>query len=65
MDKLNYTALRETICHSVLSNGLNIYVDERPEYGKQFAFFATRYGGMDLRFRGEDARNMRIIPIQK
>ena len=55
MDKLNYTALRETICHSVLSNGLNIYVDERPEYGKQFAFFATRYGGMDLRFRGEDA----------
>ena len=39
MDKLNYTALRETICHSVLSNGLNIYVDERPEYGKQFAFF--------------------------
>ena len=55
MDKLNYTALRETICHSVLSNGLNIYVDERSEYGKQFAFFATRYGGMDLRFRGEDA----------
>lgn len=55
MDKLNYTALRETIHHCVLPNGLNIYVDARPEYGKQFAFFATRYGGMDLRFRGEDA----------
>lgn len=54
MDKLNYTALRETIHHCVLPNGLNIYVDTRPEYGKQFAFFATRYGGMDLRFRGED-----------
>ncbi|MDE6590154.1 MAG: insulinase family protein [Oscillospiraceae bacterium] len=54
MDKRNYTALRETIHHCVLPNGLNIYVDARPEYGKQFAFFATRYGGMDLRFRGED-----------
>ncbi len=29
-------------------------MDVRPEFGKQFAFFATRYGGMDLRFRGED-----------
>ena len=55
MDERNYPALRETIHHCVLPNGLNIYVDARPEYGKQFAFFATRYGGMDLRFRGEDA----------
>lgn len=54
MDKLEYTALGETVYHCVLPNGLNIYVDVRPGYGKQFAFFATRYGGMDLRFRGED-----------
>lgn len=54
MDELNYTALRETVRRCVLPNGLNIYVDTRPEYTKQFAFFATRYGGMDLRFRGED-----------
>ena len=54
MDKLEYTALGQTISHCVLPNGLNVYVDVRPEYGKQFAFFATRYGGMDVRFRGED-----------
>ena len=54
MDKLEYTALGQTVYHEVLPNGLNIYVDARPEYSKQFAFFATRYGGMDLRFRGED-----------
>ncbi len=54
MDKLEYTALDQSIHHCVLPNGLNIYVDVRPEYAKQFAFFATRYGGMDLRFRGED-----------
>lgn len=54
MDKLEYTALNQTVHRCVLPNGLSIYVDVRPEYGKQFAFFATRYGGMDLRFRGED-----------
>ena len=54
MDKLEYTALGQTVWHSVLPNGLHIYVDVRPSYSKQFAFFATRYGGMDLRFRGED-----------
>ena len=53
MDELNYAALRETVHHCVLPNGLNIYVDVRPEYAKQFAFFATPYGGMDLRFREE------------
>ena len=54
MDKLEYTALGQTVYHDVLPNGLNIYVDARRSYSKQFAFFATRYGGMDLRFRGED-----------
>ncbi len=54
MDKLEYTALGQTVYHGVLPNGLNIYVDARPEYGKQFVFFATRYGGMDLRFRDGD-----------
>lgn len=54
MERLEYTALGQTVYHDVLPNGLNIYVDVRPGYGKQFAFFATRYGGMDLRFRGED-----------
>lgn len=54
MDTLEYTALGQTVYHGVLPNGLNIYVDVRPEYDKQFVFFATRYGGMDVRFRGED-----------
>lgn len=55
MDKLEYPALRETVYHCVLPNGLNIYVDVRRSYSRQFAFFAARGGGMDLRFRGEDA----------
>ena len=58
MDELNYATLRETIRHCVLPNGLNIYVDARPEYARQFAFFAVRYGGMDYRFLGEDGERV-------
>ena len=54
MDRLDHTALGQTVHHCVLPNGLAVYVDVRPSYSKKFAFFATRYGGMDLRFRGED-----------
>ena len=53
MDELNYAALRETVYHCVLPNGLNVYVDARRSYARQFAFFAVRDGGMDLRFRGD------------
>ena len=54
MDELNYAALRETVHRCVLPNGLTVYADARRSYAKQFAFFAARYGGMDLRFQGED-----------
>ena len=50
MEKTVYSALGESVWHGRLPNGLHIYVDEKPEYGKQFAFFAACYGGMDLRF---------------
>ena len=54
MDSTFYSALRETVFHRQLANGLNVYVDVRPDYQKQFAFFAANYGGMNLRFQGED-----------
>lgn len=54
MDELRYPALRETVHHCFLSNGLNIYADVKPGYDRQFAFLAVRCGGMDVRFRGAD-----------
>ena len=51
MDKRHYPLLDENIWHTVLENGLHIYVDQKPGYNKQFAFFATNYGGMNMRFR--------------
>jgi len=49
-----YAALGERVYHEVLPNGLQVYVVPRQSYGKQFAFFAARYGGMDLRFLDEN-----------
>ena len=55
MNWREYASLGEQICHEVLPNGLHIYVLPRPEYGKQFAFFAVKYGGMDLHYMGSEA----------
>lgn len=54
MQPMDYATLRERVYAGKLPNGLQVMVLHRPEYSRQFAFFATRYGGMDLRFRGED-----------
>ena len=51
MECKNYSRVGETLYHDVLDNGLHIYVDPKPEFGKYFAFFATNYGGMDVRFQ--------------
>ena len=46
-----YPRLGETVFHEILENGLHIYVDRRRDFQKSYAFFATNYGGMDMRFR--------------
>lgn len=51
MECRNYSRVGENLYHEVLDNGLHIYVDPKPEFGKFFAFFATNYGGMDVRFQ--------------
>lgn len=51
MEQKYYESLGERVCHTALENGLHIYVDARPDYAKQFAFFCTHYGGMNMRFR--------------
>ncbi|MGM9607722.1 MAG: EF-P 5-aminopentanol modification-associated protein YfmH [Oscillospiraceae bacterium] len=51
MEEKKYPRVGETLYHEVLENGLHIYVDPKPEFGKYYAFFATNYGGMDVRFQ--------------
>jgi len=46
-----YPRIGEKMYHSVLENGLNVFVAPKPDYSKSYAFFATNYGGMDMRFK--------------
>ena len=50
MTPILYERLGETVYCETLSNGLEIRVVPKPDHAKKYAFFATRYGGMDTRF---------------
>ena len=50
MERMTYSRLGETVLHTVLPNGLNLFVCPKKEFRKNFAFFATNYGGMDMKF---------------
>ena len=45
-----YNRIGESVYSQRLSNGLQVCVVPKPGYAKKYAFFATRYGGMDTRF---------------
>ena len=46
-----YPRLGEKVFRRTLGNGLEVIVVSKPRHAKRYAFFATRYGGMDMRFR--------------
>ena len=51
MNRTFYERIGETVQRRTLPNGLEICVVPKPGYAKKYAFFATRYGGMDTRFQ--------------
>ena len=50
MEKRVFDRVGEAMYHKKLENGLNVFVFPKPEFQKGYAFFATNYGGMDMRF---------------
>ena len=50
MTKQHYPRIGESLYRETLSNGLEIMVVPRSNFAKNYAVFATRYGGMDMRF---------------
>ena len=48
---MEYPGLGERLYSARLDNGLPVLVDCRPGWASCFAFFAVRYGGMDLRYQ--------------
>ena len=50
-----YSSINEQVYTTKLPNGLTICVVPKPGFHKKFAFFATKYGGADRRFKlGEE-----------
>ena len=50
MKQLYYNRIDESVHRETLPNGLEIFVVPKSGFTKKYAFFATRYGGMDTRF---------------
>lgn len=51
MTRQEYPHLGEAISRRTLLNGLEVIVVHKPYHAQHYAFFATRYGGMDLTFK--------------
>ena len=45
-----YPRIGERVLEKTLPNGLKIFIVPKPQHRKKYAFFATRYGGMDMQF---------------
>ena len=51
MNRKEYPRTGETVFSARLDNGLTVYVDVKADFQKAYAFFATDYGGMDMKFQ--------------
>lgn len=51
MVKTEYPRIGETVLTDTLPNGLRVAIVPKPGYRKRYAFFTTRYGGMDMKFK--------------
>ena len=50
MEKKLYERIGEEVFHTILPNGLPVYIVPKKDFLRKYALFATRYGGMDMRF---------------
>ena len=51
MDKKLYPRIGEEVIWETLDNGLPVCIVPKQGFSRKYALFATRYGGMDMRFR--------------
>ena len=51
MNCFTYPSVGEIVYREKMKNGLELVVVPKKEFASSYAFFATRYGGMDTRFK--------------
>ncbi len=52
--KIDFPHVGETLHHTVLENGLTVYLLKKTGYEKTYATFTTKYGSIDRRFKTEE-----------
>lgn len=52
--RLDFPNVGETLHHTVLDNGLTVYLLKKTGYEKTYATFTTKYGSIDRRFKLDD-----------
>ncbi|MCC5892670.1 pitrilysin family protein [Exiguobacterium sp.] len=52
--KIDFPHVGETLHHTVLENGLTVYLLKKIGYEKTYATFTTKYGSIDRRFKTEE-----------
>lgn len=57
MNERNYPRIGETVLETTLANGLKLFIVPKPQHERKYAFFATKYGGMDRVFIRGGERN--------
>lgn len=55
MKRFDYPAIGECVYRETLENGLTLAVAPKQGFARTYAMFATRYGGMDMRFQIDGA----------
>ena len=53
MNRISFDRIGETLISHRLENGLQIYIVPKQDFQKSYAFFATKYGSIDMRFKLE------------
>lgn len=47
MDKIYYNSIDETAYHTILENGLNVYIIKKEGFNNKSAYFATKFGSFN------------------
>ncbi|GGH18022.1 EF-P 5-aminopentanol modification-associated protein YfmH [Paenibacillus segetis] len=60
MEVITYDALKETLYHETMDNGLQVYVLPKPGFQKTYATFSTKYGSVDNHFQVEGEEEISV-----
>ncbi|EMB9394057.1 insulinase family protein [Staphylococcus pseudintermedius] len=62
MNKTYYQQIDETVYHSTLANGLNMFIIPKKDFQKTFVTYTTQFGSLDHRFKPHGADEFVSVP---